>query len=192
MITPQTQPNISDIISLYTALIDDAANTSTRRQTVNNIYIGVNGLFLTALGFLLISSHLNSWWVVAATTAIALAVTPLNRAWLQTLRYYERLLSARYQTMREIEIHHQFDERLFGTNNDAPHKPPLVGQAFMVDPPLAYKSVSRDRLGTELATSTTLEIHLPRYFLWLYPMIAFGTANIVLLITLHILPSLSF
>jgi len=231
----------SDVITIYTALIADAANTSTRRQTVNNIYIGVNGLFLTAMGFLLVSSHLDSWWVVAAAVAIALAVTPLNRTWLRTLKYYEKLLTARYKTMREIEVHNQITERLFGADNAVPtaNRPslaaqaaiptagsPFTGQPFnpatgspltgqgafpegaspltgnIVFPaagsPLTYggpyastSDTNADKLSSSLATSTTLEMSLPRYFLWLYPAIAAGTAILVFLVSQHIMSAIS-
>jgi hypothetical protein len=234
MSAPDPAGDFGDIIRIYTALIADAANTSTRRQTVNNIYIGVNGLFLTAMGVLLISSHLDSWWVVVAAVAIALAVTPLNRSWLRTLKYYERLLTARYKTMREIEVHNQITERLFGTGNAMPsaNRPSLAaqtanptagspfhpaagssltGQAAVPDAgspltgniafpvagsPLTYgyigaSDANADKLSSSLATSTTLEMSLPRYFLWLYPAIAAGTAILVFLVSQHIMSAIS-
>ncbi len=253
MSAPDPVDDLGDVISIYTALIADAANISTRRQTVNNIYIGVNGLFLTAMGVLLISSHLDSWWVVVAAVAIALAVAPLNNSWLRTLKYYEKLLTARYKTMREIEVHHQLTERLLGsgTLTSPENRPPLAGQ--MANPtagstftgqaavptagstftgqaaiptggspftgqarnpdvaspltgniafptpgyPLTYSSYTgaggtdADRLSSSLATSTTLEMSLPRYFLWLYPAIAAGTAILVFLVSQHILSAIS-
>jgi hypothetical protein len=193
MSTPNSQSSLSDVITLYTALIADAANTSTRRQTVNNIYIGVNGIFLTGVGFLLISSHLDSWWIFAATTAVALAIAPLNRAWLQSLRYYERLLSARYKTMREIEIKHQLTERLLDVQ---PSQQPtshssLVGQAAFTGSPLPYAGMNQERLSESFSTSSLLEMSLPRYFLWLYPIIALASALLVFLTTQHLLPALS-
>jgi len=192
MSIPSNQNDKSDVIALYTALIADAANTSTRRQTVSNIYLGVNGLFLTALGFLLISSRLNSWWVVIASAAITIAVMPLNRSWLQTLSYYEQLLTGRYTIMREIEVQHHFSERLFGASTSPSGEVPLVGQATYLNAPLAYAGMSPDRLSSGLATSSTLEKSLPRYFLWLYPAIALGVALLVLLITNHFLEAITF
>lgn len=188
---PGQQRDVSDAITLYTAFIADAASTSTRRQTVNNIYIGVNGLFLTGLGFLLVNSRLDSWWVVAATAAIALTVTPLNAAWLRTLQYYEHLLNTRYTTMQDIETHHQFSERLFGSESAALPRGPLIGQAIMTGSSLPPVAKKQDRLSVGLATSSTLEISLPRYFLGLYPIIALGTAILVFIITQHIIPPIT-
>jgi hypothetical protein len=197
MSVPSSQGNESDIILLYTALIADAANTSTRRQTVSNIYLGINGLFLTAMGFLFITSRLNSWWVVGATAAITIAVTPLNRSWLQTLGYYEQLLNGRYTLMREIEVQHRFSERLFGTTDSPAGEARLAGQAVALNAPLAYARaipdrLTPDRLSSGLATSSTLEKSLPRYFLWLYPILAVGIAVLVLLISTGVLSPITF
>jgi hypothetical protein len=195
MSTPTSEETFTNVVSLYTALIADAANTSARRQTVNTVYIGVNGIFLTGVGILLISSRLDTWWIVGAMALIAIVVAPLNRAWLRSLTYYERLLSGRYKTMREIEIYHRLTERLLGTNAamQSPDKAPLVGQAAFAGSPLPYSGnvIEQDRLSDSFSTSSLLEMSLPRYFLWLYPAIAIGGAILVFLTTQHILPAIS-
>ncbi|MBA3826656.1 MAG: hypothetical protein H0X24_22495, partial [Ktedonobacterales bacterium] len=105
---------------------------------------------------------------------------------------YEQLLDGRYTIMREIEVHHHFTERLFGTANSPSGEVPLMGQSAFRNAPLAYAAMTPDRLSSGLATSSTLEKSLPRYFLVLYPAIAGGVALLVFLITNHFLGALTF
>jgi hypothetical protein len=96
--------------------------------------------------------------------------------------------------MRDIEVQHHFSERLFGTPTSPAGDAPLAGQSAMLNAPLAYARINPDRLSISngLATSSTLEKNLPRYFLWLYPTITLGVAAVVTLITNHWLAAISF
>lgn len=44
----------------YLAVADDTAKLSDRRQTVSDLFVGINRLFLAATGYVAISSQLKT------------------------------------------------------------------------------------------------------------------------------------
>jgi hypothetical protein len=56
--TPSVEPSVFERMGEYQAILEHHAQLSTRRQHTNDMYIGINTVFLTALGVLLVQSHL--------------------------------------------------------------------------------------------------------------------------------------
>jgi hypothetical protein len=189
MIPASGPTTLKDTIELYTALMEDAASMSERRQTVSNIYTSLNGLFLTAIGVLLVSSRFTRWWIAVAMLIVTLAVMPLNLAWLRMLRHYHAWLNLRYQNMYEIETRNHLAERVLGigTAGDAPA--PLVAQR-VESPSMSYSSGRAAALAIDLAGGSRFEMSLPRYFLALYPLITIGTVAVVALTSAHLIAPL--
>src|SRR5205823_13807306 len=84
-------------------ILDHHAQIRARRQHTKDVYIGINTVFLTTIGLLLLQSHLDTWWVLAIVSAITLIIMPLNATWRTALLRYGRSLSFRYDYLKEIE-----------------------------------------------------------------------------------------
>src|SRR5262249_26220006 len=87
----------------YKVVVQNHAGISARRQSATNLFVSLNVVFLTAMGFVLLSSRLTSWWAVAAMGAIALSITPINLTWYFTLKRYQKVIFGYYQYLQEIE-----------------------------------------------------------------------------------------
>src|SRR5436190_24058694 len=94
--------NIFERMEEYRAILEHHAQLSTRRQHTNDVYIGLNTVFLTALGVLLLQSHLDNWWVFAVVSAMTIIILPINVTWRAALLRYGRTLAYRYDYLREI------------------------------------------------------------------------------------------
>ena len=140
----------------YTKYLTDSnhAEVSTRRQRTNDVFVGLNTVFLTALGFLLVQSHLDTWWVFAVVSAITLVITLINLTWRASLVRYNRTLYFRYDYLREIE--EEFRIRRADEANQR-----KIG--------LFLKLKETELQGTG---NTLLELRLATYFICLYPVIA--------------------
>jgi hypothetical protein len=104
---PSGPPDIpaSERIEAYKILIENLERLAARRQAVNGVFVTLNTIFLTAIG-VLISTHLdwlNSWSGPVALLVIAVAITPLNVAWLLTLGRYAQGNQIRYTLLEKIE-----------------------------------------------------------------------------------------
>ena len=146
---------------------------SIRRQHINDLYIGLNTVFLTALGFLILQSGLNTWWIAAIVGAIGAVVTPLNLVWRATLVRYGQHLALRFDYIREVEKDLQESYRGSGVRSD-------VGVHLRV------KKAGMHRKG-----NTQLERVLATYFIVLYPTLAVVVAVIVLLARMQLIPPLA-
>jgi hypothetical protein len=156
----------------YKAILENQAQISARRQHMNDVYIGLNTVFLTALGLLLVQSHLDTWWVFAVVCAITLAIMPLNLTWRAALNRYGNLLSRRFDYLRGLE-------QEFGARRGK-----IIG-------PSAGGMFSREvGLGLHVKNNTQLEIRLATYFVCLYPAIAVMVGVLVYLIQAHLIPPL--
>lgn len=91
----------------YNNVVENTAKLSDRRQTINDIFVGLNSLFLTALGFLFISLQLTTWWPTALFASIALMTTLVNRTWLRLNDRYRALISIRLRYAQKLEEHMQ-------------------------------------------------------------------------------------
>lgn len=100
----QEKPTTFERIDEYKAVLDNLSGLSSRRQNTNNVYVGLNTVFLTALGFFL-STHLNFivWSTAVAVGIMTLPLVFLNTVWLCSLKRYGRGAQVRYDYLREIE-----------------------------------------------------------------------------------------
>jgi hypothetical protein len=92
-----------EVLEEYRAILDDTAAMNSRRQNTNGLFVSINVVFLTALGFLLLSSHLDSWWTAAALVTVTFAILPLNISWIQAMSVYKILIGIRHKTLQKIE-----------------------------------------------------------------------------------------
>ena len=97
----------------YRAILEDTAAMNGRRQNTNGLFVSINAVFLTALGFLLVSSRLDSWWTAATLVTVSLAILPLNMSWIQTIRVYRTLINIRHERLQHLEEAFKFEGRLY-------------------------------------------------------------------------------
>src|SRR5437763_7395370 len=90
---PLAEPGTFERMGEYQAVLENHAQLSARRQHVNDVYVGLNTVFLTALGILLLQSHLDTWWVFVVVSAVTLIIMPINLAWRAALRRYGNRLA---------------------------------------------------------------------------------------------------
>jgi hypothetical protein len=91
-------------IEEYKAILDNQSGSSNRRQNTNNIYVGLNTIFLTALG-IFISTHLDlkTSAIVISVAIMTVPILVLNAIWLKTLHRYTQFSQVSYDYLREIE-----------------------------------------------------------------------------------------
>ena len=87
----------------YSSVIENTAKLSDRRQTINDIFVGLNSLFLTALGFLFISLQLTTWWPTAMFGGVAIITTLVNLTWRQLNNRYRQLINVRLAYANALE-----------------------------------------------------------------------------------------
>jgi hypothetical protein len=174
-------------IEEYKAVLENLVQLSLRRQNTNNVFVGLNTVFLSGLGLLLLSTRFTSWWVVGATVVLTLAILPLNLNWRRSIWRYKAGINVRKEYLEEIET--EFCERRGGTGAGTGA---TGGGAFGQPghPPLGLFLRIRD---TPLKThgNSELEVRLANYFLVLYPLITLLVALLTSLVTLQIIPRLT-
>lgn len=87
----------------YLAIAEDTAKLSDRRQTVGDLFLGINSLFLAAAGFVAISGHLTSWWAVIICGAITLITLLINSIWFRLIGRYRNLINLRIHYLQALE-----------------------------------------------------------------------------------------
>ncbi len=87
----------------YRAIYENTASLSDRRQNINNFFAGINTLFLTAFGYLLITVHYNSWWAAIIFFILTVPVTILNVGWLRLNHRYRNLAAVRIAYLTGLE-----------------------------------------------------------------------------------------
>ena len=100
----------------YSTLMDDTSKISDRRQTINNLLIGLNGLFLAGLFFPLLNYRLDNYLPVVISAAVTIAAIFVNRAWFQLNDRYRKLVNVRitYLTALEDRIRRETGNADFG------------------------------------------------------------------------------
>jgi hypothetical protein len=159
----------------YKAVMLNYANVQTRRQNASNLFTSLNVVFLGAVGFLFLISHLTSWVAVGALGALALSVLPVNMSWLRTLNRYQRVIMRNYVYLQEIERELQ--------ESQAENRQGL--------PDIGIYLRQGDAKYTAKHGIPKLETELAVYFLFLYPAIAVLAGVITYLITSGIMPPLT-
>ena len=75
--------------------MQDTTKLSDRRQTTNDLFVGLNVVFFTGMGALFYTSHLKSWWVTGLYAAITAIAFFLNFTWIRLVNRYSRLIGLR-------------------------------------------------------------------------------------------------
>jgi len=91
-------------LAYYLALIEDTTKLTDRRQTTNDLYVGLNVVFFTGLGALIYASRLDTWWVTGLYAAISALALALNLTWIRLINRYRRLIRLRIEYMQQLEI----------------------------------------------------------------------------------------
>jgi hypothetical protein len=90
-------------LQYYLALMEDTTKLSDRRQTTNDLFVGLNVVFFTGMGALFYASHLKTWWVTGLYAAITVIALFLNLTWIRLINRYSRLIGLRILYMHELE-----------------------------------------------------------------------------------------
>ncbi len=81
----------------YAMITSDTAKLRDQLLLTNDLYIGLNTLAITAVGYALINlgpHALSTWWVTGACVAVTTVVLTVNVTWLRlATRYYRDLLT---------------------------------------------------------------------------------------------------
>jgi hypothetical protein len=173
ILTPE--PNIFERIEEYKAILENHAQLSARRQHVDDVFVGLNTIFLTALGFLLLQSHLDTWWVFVVVSTVTLIILPVNIIWRSALIRYGERLSVRCDYLREIE-------QEFRTRRGKVADEPEIG---------LFSRLKETGLHHRKKSNTQLEVKLATYFICLYPIISLAVGILVYLVKAHLIPPLN-
>lgn len=93
----------------YQMVADDTSKITDRRQTVNTLFVTINALFLTGVGYLLYlyfqarEGDLRIFFFSLGFLAIAVITTLLNRAWLRLSEQSRRLIDLRIRYLERLE-----------------------------------------------------------------------------------------
>ncbi|MHC4332587.1 MAG: RipA family octameric membrane protein [Planctomycetota bacterium] len=87
----------------YKLFVDDTARFTERRQTVSNIYVGVNSLLLAAIGLLIKDLGARCLWTLVLPLPLIAAGIAVSLWWRQLIRKYKMLVGLRISTLREME-----------------------------------------------------------------------------------------
>lgn len=92
----------------YVALLEYTARLSDRRQNINNFFAGINAIFLTAFGYLLVTMPLVPWWPVVIFPTLTAATAVINLyGWRRLNLRYRNLLRVRFKYLSALEDYFQ-------------------------------------------------------------------------------------
>lgn len=92
----------------YQLLMEGTDKVTDRRQTVNTLFVSINALFLTGVGYLLLQLFQNlnrALWFIFGFLVIALIMWRVNSTWLDLSESNRRLVDLRIRYMKAIEEH---------------------------------------------------------------------------------------
>lgn len=92
----------------YRFLADSTDRITDRRQTVNTLFVSINALFLTGVGYLLLQflqSMREAPFFLLGFVAIAIITGIINRAWLRLSESNRRLVDLRIRYLKQLEKH---------------------------------------------------------------------------------------
>ena len=87
----------------YKLFVEDTAKFSERRQTVNNTYVAVNSIILTAVSFLVKDAGFQRRWQAAVVILVLIAGIVICSNWKSVIKKYESLVGHRINQLREME-----------------------------------------------------------------------------------------
>lgn len=92
----------------YQLLMEGTDKITDRRQTVNTLFVSINALFLTGVGYLLLQffhDKSDSGWFIGGFIIIAFIMTFINNTWLKLSESNRRLVDLRIRYMQRLEAH---------------------------------------------------------------------------------------
>lgn len=92
----------------YQLLMEGTDKITDRRQTVNTLFVSINALFLTGVGYLLLQLFQNTnraLWFIVGFLVIALLMRRINGTWLKLSESNRRLVDLRIRYMKQLEKH---------------------------------------------------------------------------------------
>jgi len=110
----------------YKILIEDARALGDRRETINDLFIGLVTLLLGAQGYLLINSKDSDLHTSVYITCIGLFGAYLCRVWNNVLEGYRTLLNFRYHVLKEWERSWFAVDQQYYVSEDALYDPRLA------------------------------------------------------------------
>ena len=87
----------------YQSIYDNTTSLSERRQSINNLFVGINTLFLTAFGYLIINLPLQPWWPSIVFTIVTAPVIAINIIWYRLNHRYKNLINVRIIYLKALE-----------------------------------------------------------------------------------------
>lgn len=109
-ISEHTHRQASLAFQEYQFVADDTAKITDRRQTVNTLFVSINAIFLTGVGYLIFQyarSYRDSSLLVFFTLGfmvIAIITTIINRSWLRLSEQSRRLINLRIRYLAKLEL----------------------------------------------------------------------------------------
>ena len=108
---PSRHEQIAFAFHEYEMVAEDTAKLSDRRQTVNTLFVSINTIFLTGVGYLIYtffqtsagSSHVI--YYALGFLAIAIVTTNFNRSWLRLSEQSRRLIDLRIRYLVRLEAY---------------------------------------------------------------------------------------
>jgi hypothetical protein len=104
----QTKDALKVAFEEYRFLADSTDRITDRRQTVNTLFVSINALFLTGVGYLLFQFLQNireAPFFLLGFVAIAAITGTINRAWLRLSESNRRLVDLRIRYLEQLETH---------------------------------------------------------------------------------------
>ncbi len=104
---PWSNPTTLDVaFKEYQLLMNGTDSMTDRRQTVNTLFVSINALFLTGVGYLLLQFFQGSktaWVFIIGFVVIAIIMSVINDTWLKLSESSRRLVDLRIRYMKELE-----------------------------------------------------------------------------------------
>lgn len=151
----------------YKLFVEDTARFTERRQTVNNTYVAVNSIILSAIALLVKDVSASSSWRALFVIPVLIAGIVICLHWKRLILKYKRLVGFRMEALRAIE---DLDD--------------MTGSCRMYH--AEDKLYPRDEQGRlipgEGLNFSDRERWLPRVFMGLYALFLGGVAAFLLLV----------
>ncbi|HRW10267.1 MAG TPA: NUDIX domain-containing protein [Caldilineaceae bacterium] len=156
-----TSVHFIDKFDEYKFFIEDTARLSERRQTVNNVYVAVNTILLSAVALLITTADVNRWVAGMAAYAALLGGMAVCLSWRQLLQRYKALTGLRFDELRKME-----------------DLPEMTGcqRMYHVEDRLYPRDGEGQMHQKHRRNFSDLERQLPNIFIGLYIIFVIGTA----------------
>lgn len=110
----------------YKVLIEDARALGDRRETINDLFMGLVTLMLGAQGYLLVNSKDTDLHTTIYIACIGLFGAYLCRIWRSVLEGYRTLLNFRYHVLKQWEQAWFAADQRYYVSEDALYDPKLA------------------------------------------------------------------